>query len=241
MRKRRCNNLIVDAMMMRAALWWVFALRVGKARGGFGDGSYPVFPGHEHSSWLISIPVDKGHRSGIRILRGKQAAVCVPPKCGSMAANELFPSLHLEWTGEPVVSGESQWRHHDSDPLGRSEGSHERIERWLLDAERVRVAIVRHPVERLISSMRAFGVGEVCDSCRRKGLRLVMETTPMDPEFERAMLFYARHELRNQTRRDCSVARLPGPLFVNQHFRSLRCFCASPAGAQISAKRCATC
>ena len=102
---------------------------------------------------------------------GSLATVCVPPKAGSEAAHRAFPGTRLEWIGDGVA-GNVRASAHPNDPAARSDGSHAKIERWLRDADRVRVAIVRHPVERLLSAMRAFGVHDVCPSCVRREMKV---------------------------------------------------------------------
>lgn len=196
-------------------VWWLASM---------GAEAYEVMNGHNASSWLISSPADSGSRSGIRVMKGKQAALCVPPKCGSTAVWAMIPGMRLEWIGESVTAKAET---HDNDPMKRSEGSHQKIERWLFDADRVRVAILRHPVDRILSSMRAFGLSEVCKSCRSAGLTALMRPKPgsSQTDFEAAMLHYALHDLPRQTTMDCAAARAFGPTHLNQHFRSLRCFC----------------
>ena len=183
--------------------------------------AYEVVPFHPASSWLIGeFAADPGTiGSGIRVMTGKQATICVPPKAGSEAAHRAFPGSRLEWIGDGVP-GNALAAAHPSDPTTRPDGSLAKIDRWLVDSERVRVAIVRHPVERILSSMRAFGVRGVCESCRLKGMKVHRGPDP-DPGFERAALYYAEHELRAHAAAPCADARAS----VNQHFRSQRCFC----------------
>ena len=128
--------------------------------------AFEVVNGHAASSWLVaSFGSDPRAGSGIRVLSGKVGTLCVPPKSGSEAVHHAIPGQRLEWIGDPAGQAKAGPRH-GSDPAERPEGSHLKIERWLFDADRIRVAIVRHPVERIVSAARSFGVGRVCGSCR---------------------------------------------------------------------------
>ena len=172
---------------------------------------YEVYKQYPLSSWLFSFPTESGTSSGVKVVGNRTSApilLCVPPKCGSMAAREVFRGPKLEWWGER--SGVVWQDHGSSNQLERPELSHQIVTDYLVDAKRVRVAIVRHPVERIISAMRAFGVKQLgCERCKR------MNTT------KQAMHEYATKELVAQQSMDCDDARLR----VNQHVRPLRCFC----------------
>lgn len=182
----------------------------------------PVVGNYSLSSWFLSFPPENGAMSGLKVV-GKRSRtlppslLCVPPKCGSRAVMEVLRGSKLEWWGE---KSKLPYRDRSSDPRERPAETHEAVTDLLTNPRYVRVAIVRHPVERIISSLRAFGTNAAgCRSC-------VKAAKSPDPAVTLARtnaryLHYATHELAVQQALDCDEQRL----HVNQHFRSLRCFC----------------
>lgn len=181
--------------------WWVFTITIAEAQDvdaaarAAADAwarrsrervrNHSVLGDHELSSWFLSFPPGAGF-SGLRVVDGARApvALCVPPKCGSVAAHTALPGGKLEWLGD----GPGGWRNRGADPRDRPEATHAAVEAFLLGRGRV-VAIVRDPVERVLSSLGAFNVEMVCPSCRTAALR---------GDRDRQRLHYATHELPRQ-------------------------------------------
>ena len=174
------------------------------------------------SSWFLSFPPDRGVGSGMRVVQNSTkgaALVCVPPKCGNMAMLEVLRGRRLEWWGEPV---DVRWDRMERDVTKRSDATHRSVAAWLEDPDRVRVAVLRHPVERVLSSMRAFGSHDFCPSCRTRAFKEATARLPSKAQrLEAAYLHFARKDLPSQQRLPCDDQRV----LVNQHFRALRCFC----------------
>ena len=156
----------------------------------------------EVAAWAFElVTYMKGHLDtradplGISYVLGPNpSSLCVPAKAGSTAY-----SAHLfrQMTGGEQVH-----------PLTRGKHQTAEVARGVLfdwPRER-RGAIVRNPVERVVSSYRA---GRVFDEEENRGVRRV------------SLLEFARNSLYASTRLPCEEARLT----VNQHWRSQRCFC----------------
>jgi len=196
---------------------------------------FAVFKNYTLSSWLLSFPPERGAGSALRLYGHtlpKRTAVCVPPKCGSMAAQRVWRGGRVEWLGE---DGHVRWPEHSRDPLSRPEATHAAVTAVLTDPAFLRVAIVRHPVERVLSSLRAFGVDQLgCESCRGDAFKgeLAKIADPFAQK-QRKYLQYATHELVRQLRLPCDDQRLR----VNQHVRSLRCFCGFQVPGVLAATR----
>lgn len=168
------------------------------------------------SSWIISRPIERGVCTAIYVVHGgggdddpRDSSLCVPPKAGSMAASAVFRNRRLEDVGD-VAHQKMTWRGRSNLPEGRSAEAHAKILELVVGSETSHVAIIRHPVERVLSSLSSFGARAAgckeCNSGNRKDWYLI----------------YATKYLPLQQALPCSVAKLE----VNQHFRSQRCFCA---------------
>ena len=117
--------------------------------------------------------------------------MCVPPKAGSTAYSTIFRGEYLERIISQVQAGSIR----------------SAIASDILFSPVVRrVAIIRHPVERILSTWRAFCIS---NPNSRKG-KLLMRLEQ-----------YVRDLLPQEMRLPCNEARR----IVNQHFRTQRCFC----------------
>ena len=175
-------------------------------------------------SWLIaSHPIERGEGPSIlifgdgdteRVLSAEPSAVarfplaglCVPPKAGMIAAHAVF----LRGSRNIVDLGAGRGKRSQSnDPASKPEWALAAIGRYLIDQNVTRVAIVRDPVERVLSALRAFGPKAAgCKTCHHG-------TTPQFLEYARS------GTLRRTMNASCAEAKFN----VNQHFRSQQCFC----------------
>ena len=210
-------NLFVLLPLCALASPWDAAVRIAGDKSAALHGANFTHLG----SWLIaSHPIERGEGPSIFILVGDGdmerklstepsfplAGLCVPPKAGMMAAKTVF------WRGTRNIRDLGAGRGKKSqsnDPASKPEWALAAIGRYLLDKNATRVAIVRDPVERVLSSLRAFGARAAgCKTCHQG-------TTPH-------FLDYAKSgTLRRTMNVSCAEAKYD----VNQHFRSQRCFC----------------
>ena len=111
--------------------------------------------------------------------------------------------------------GRNRRSHMPSPPLAAAPARQDSVPEWsetlrrdaFFDPRVRRVAVLRHPVERIISSWRAFCTSAAPDSPKAKKTMTLAE--------------YARGPLRKEMLLPCDAARRQ----VNQHFRAQRCFC----------------